>query len=408
MDKKNMIVMVLGVLFLSIAMAFNPTSGMGAEKYVTFLGLDDLTGPIAAQATTGALAREHFFREANEKGGVEGVKVKNIIVDCRYDTARAISAYNRYRKENKFLYVYVPSTGIAKVMYPYAERDKIVMQVPGVGEFQARLGRAFTYSPPYQDMFAASLDWAVEDWQKRGNPGKPVVGYIAWDNPFGKEHLLGGKEYVEKIGVKLLPPEFFPVGSLRHDVWLTRLAGQGVNYIFVAATDPEVSNVVRDAYALGLTKKIQFISDIWGTTMETGVKAHPDELEGEVIVSSYLRGDDGANHPRASTWKRYTNTPPSIITSYAGGYGMFCVPLLGALRIALKDVGYEKLDGDAFYQALLKTTGLNTEGITGPIDLSPTSRRVSRHVKFYRVTGGKIVPITDWRLCPDTVSMHKW
>ena len=79
-----------------------------------------------------------------------------------------------------------------------------------------------------------------------------------------------------------------------------------------------------------------------------------------------------------------------------------------ALKVAVQDVGYEKLSGEAVYRALQKITGEDTKGITGPIDLSPTSRRITRDVKFYRVTGGKIVPITDWRRCPDTVSLHKW
>jgi hypothetical protein len=80
-----------------------------------------------------------------------------------------------------------------------------------------------------------------------------------------------------------------------------------------------------------------------------------------------------------------------------------------ALKVALKDVGYEKLDGEAMYHALQKLTGTDvTQGQMGTIDFSPTSRRVSRQVKFYKITGGKVVAISGWLTAPDCVSLYKY
>lgn len=406
MEKKEIFVF-LGALFLTMVMVFNSTSSIGAEKYVTYLGLEDFTGPIAGITVSFNQGIHDHFKSINDQGGVDGVKIKPILLDTRYDTSRAVSAFQRYRKEHKLVFILITSTGVGRAMYPLTVKDKVPIQVPGVGYFQHLLGWAITYSPPYQDVLAACWDWALDDWQKKGSPGKPILGYMGWDTPYGREHLLGGKEYAEKLGLKLLAPEFFPVGSLKHDLWLSRLRDQGANYIYVGATDPEVSNVVRDTYALGMMKKVTIISDVWGTTEETGMAGHPEEFEGEIIPSPSVRGVDAINHPLGSLWKRYTKNKPPVQFSYMCGMSNGMV-FTKALRVALKDVGYEKLDGEAVYKALQKITGEGTDGITGPIDLSPTSRRVTRHVKFYKVTGGKIVPITDWRLCPDAVSLHKW
>lgn len=406
MKKKNSILVFFGTLLLTVAFAVSPTAGLGAEKYVTWLGLVDLTGPVGSLDVPIHMAHDHYYRYLNERGGVEGVKIKPIFVDTRYDTSRGISAFKRYRKEHKLVQIYITGTSIVKLLYPYAEKDKLVFRIGGPGEFQARLGRTFMYSPPYQDMLAAGFNWMVEDWQKKGNSGKPVVGYMGWDSPFCKEHLLGGKEYAEKIGVKLLPAEFFPAASLKHDLWLNRLAASGANYIYVSGGDPEISNIVRDAYALGLTKNIQLISDAFGTSTEN-VQAHPKELEGEVIVSHVLRGVEALNHPFAKFWTRYSKDPPSLLWPYIQGLVM-SLTFEEGLRIALRDVGYEKMDGEAMYQAMQKLAGMDVKGLSGRIDYSPTSRRLSREVKFYRVTGGKIVSISDWTVCPDAVSLHKW
>jgi hypothetical protein len=151
------------------------------------------------------------------------------------------------------------------------------------------------------------------------------------------------------------------------------------------------------------------IGDFWGQVTTVGVKTHPKELEGSMVVSPFLRGTDRIKHPMAKLFTKYRKKPledmsPFYLMGIATG-----LQFEAGVRQALKDVGYEKLDGEAFYQALQKLTGRKiTQGITGKCDWSPTSRRGSREVKFYKVIGGKLVPITDWITAPDCVSLHKW
>lgn len=401
-------VVVFFCLFLVFGFGWNQASA--EEKIVTFLDLTDITGAISGLAGPNSEICEATFKYYNAQGGIDGVKVNYIGVDTRYDVARALSAYKRYRKSTKLMLVNTIGTGLGKAIYPLIEQDKITNYTPGDGEFQAKLSRTFIYSTPYQDGFAAALDWMVDDWKKKGKTGMPVVGFMSWDNPYGREPFRGGKEYAQKIGVKLLDAELFPTGSLKHDVWLNRLAQKGANYIYVGGVDPTQTNVIRDAHALGLTKTIQFVTDYWGPDQAIGVKSHPEALEGAVIVSCFSRGSDTYKHPiMTKIWQEQLKRPLSKMPDSASIGFSWAMHYLAALKIALKDVGYEKLDGEAFYKALQKLKGMNvTQGATGICDYSPTSRRMTRHVKFFRVTGGKIVPVTDWRLAPDAVSLHKF
>jgi ABC-type branched-subunit amino acid transport system substrate-binding protein len=407
MKRMKGLVVILG-LFLVFGVGWH--TALAQEKTVTFLDLTDITGAISGLAGPGSEMCDATFKFYNAQGGIDGVKINYIGVDTRYDVARALSAYKRYRKTPKLLLVNTIGTGLGKAIYPLIEQDKITNYTPGDGEFQAKLSRTFIYSTPYQDGFAAALDWMVDDWKKKGKPGIPVIGFMSWDNPYGREPFRGGKEYAQKIGVKLLDPELFPTGSLKHDVWLNRLAQKGANYIYVGGVDPTQTNVIRDAHALGLTKTIQFVSDYWGPDQAVGVKSHPEALEGSVMVSCFSRGSDTYKHPvMPKIWTEVLKRPLDKMTDSASiGYS-WAMHFIAALRIALKDVGYEKLDGEAYYKALQKLKGVNvTQGATGICDYSPTSRRMTRHVKFYRVTGGKNVPITDWRLAPDAVSLHNF
>jgi len=396
-----------GIIVLVFIGFIGAIQSSAAEKEVTYLSLADYTAAIAGLNVPGDMGTEDYFKELNAKGGVDGVKVKFIGVDTRYDVARGVSAYKRYRTAPKLLVANAIGTPIGKAVAPLATKDKIVQLVPGDGEFQANIGRIFVWGPTYQDAFAATVDWLLADWKKKGKPGMPKLGYISWDSAYGKEPLRGGKEYAEKMGVTMAPPEFFPAGALDHTVYLSRLAKADVNYIFVGGVDPTPTNVIRDAHKLGLTKTIQFFCDYWGPT-SLGVRLHPEALEGTVIVSYYIRGDDARKHPLASLWTKYGRGKLEDMNEVYTIGMLWAWTFESALKIALKQVGYKKLDGEAMYQAYQKLTGLERGGLQGPCAYSPTSRRGSLEVRFYQVQGGKITSISGWIKAPDAVSLHKF
>jgi len=396
-----------GIIVLAFIGLIGAVQSHAAEKQVTYLSLADYTAAIAGLNVPADMGCEDYIKDLNSRGGVDGVKVKFIGVDTRYDVARGVSAYKRYRTEPKLLVANAISTPIGKAVAPLVTKDKLVTLVPGDGEFQANIGRIFAWGPTYQDSFAASIDWILSDWKAKGKPGTPKVGYISWDNSYGREFLRGGKEYADTKGVFIAAPEFFPPGALDHTVYLNRLAKAEVNYIFVGGVDPTATNVIRDAHKLGLTKTIQFICDYWGPT-SLGARLHPEALEGAVVVSYYLRGDDARKHSLANLWTKYGRGKLEDMNEvYAIGMS-WAMTYEAALKIALKEVGYKKLDGEAMYQAYQKLTGVERAGLQGPCAYSPTSRRGSWEVRFYQVRGGKINSISGWIKAPDAVSLHKF
>jgi branched-chain amino acid transport system substrate-binding protein len=404
---------VIGFLFVALAVLLalvgRPGAAFGEDKFVTWFLSGNCTGPGASATCPFVQGVMDYMEELNSRGGVDGVKIKTITVDDRYDMARGISAYQRYRKAPRLVAVSQYGTGIAKALEPLAARDRLPLFTAGGGVFQAHLGWVFTVAPPYQDGFGAALEWMVGDWRKKGNSGAPVVGFMGWNNPAGKEPLNGGKEYAEKLGVRLLPPEFYPPGSLKHDTWLTRIAKQKANYLYVDGVDPAQTNVIRDAHALGLTDEIQMVSSFWGPLATVGVKYHPEELEGTILVTPMLRGEDRLEHPMARIFTKYQKKPVQEMNAFYLIGISNALSFEQALGIALKEVGYEKISGETMYQALQTLQGMDvSKGIIGRCDYSPTSRRGSREVRFYKITDGEFVPISDWVMTPDCVSLAKY
>jgi len=403
---RSKLIFIMLFNFLSIFLVISLAAA--EEKFITYFSNADYTGPIAANVLPVDQGEEDYFKYINEKGGVNGVEIKFIGVDTRYDVARMLSAYKRYRTAHKLLMTTTWSTGATKILSPFVERDKIIQITPADGEFQANLGRTLLMCPPYQDGFSAMIDWIVQDWKSKGKSGMPKIGCITWDNPYGREKLRGGAEYAAKVGVTILESEYFKPGTLKHDIYLKRLAEQGADYIHMGGVNPTQTNILRDAHQLGLTQKIQFVSGYWGV-FSRSVKAHPEALEGAVVGSPYLRGEDAINHPLIKMlWTKYRGPIDTFPNgNYCMGVAMginFC----NALRVALEEAGYESIIGEHLFKAYQKIGGMSTEGLMGPCTYGPDSRVASRVLKFYQVKNSKLVPITDWIKAPDAVSLHKF
>ncbi|MEE4351986.1 MAG: ABC transporter substrate-binding protein [Desulfatiglans sp.] len=407
--KKGIVGFFMLFLFMTFVIAL-PAVCYGADKEVVFLNLTDYTGPAVAVAVPQTKGLDDYFRYVNEKGGVDGVKLKYIGVDTRYDVSRAVSGYKRYRKTKNLLVVNEVSTPAAKLLLPMVNRDKVVLLANAAGEFQAHIGRTFLWSPTYQDVFSAAVDWAVGDWKKKGKSGMPTIGLIAWDNDAGRVPFRGGKQYAENLGVKLLKPEFFPPGTSDHTIYLIRL--KKADYIYIAScSDPAPTNIIRDGHRIGMRyPETTFMSDIYGPDWNIGLEAYKDELQGAVVTSYYFRGTDAVEHPLAKLlWPKYRKKPMSeMMPQYLGGMAI-AMAFEAAVKIALKDVGYAKINGDAMFTAYQKLTGQNVyQGIQAKCAYSPTSRRGSEAVRFYQVKDDVMVPITGWVKTPDAVSLHKW
>jgi len=412
--------LLVGVILLAVVLALPAVSACAPKapakgKVVTYLSLGDYTGPIAGLNVPADMGCGDMFKEINATGGVDGIECNFIGVDTRYDVARGVSAYKRYRTEPKLLVVNAISTAFGKAIMPMTAKDKVVQLAPGDGEAQAKIGWVFPWGVCYQNAFGATIDFILKDWKDKGKTGSPVVGYMSWDSAYGREPLRGGKEYAEKLGVTLLPPEFFPTGAPDHTVWLKRLDAGGANYIIIGGVDPTPSNILRDAMKLGLKEKIQFVdATFWGPTEAVGIKLHPEATEGCWMCSFYLRGDEAWQHPLAAQMiPKYRGMSPEefrkvMAANYLTGFG-WALTYQEALKKALAAVSYDKLDGEAMKKGYESLTGLDvTQGMQGPSTYSPTNRQGSDVVKFYQVQKGKEVDISGWVKVPDTVALYDW
>jgi len=129
-----------------------------------------------------------------------------------------------------------------------------------------------------------------------------------------------------------------------------------------------------------------------------------------VVVSFFLRGKEALYHPLVNKlWTTYRKEAPEKMNESYGMGIAWGINYEAAVKDAIKRVGKNKLSREEIYNSYTNSlSGLSREGIQGPCTYGLDSRNGSMVVKFYQVTGGQIVPITDWVKAPDAVSLHEW
>ena len=401
-------IFLLAAVILLVISAISSNQAVAAKKKVVFVALTDFTGPVSGLCVPMAMGMEDYFRYINAKGGIKGVKIEFIQVDTRQDVARTISAYRRYRLKPKVMGWYTAASGPSKAIGPLVNKDKFILITNAVdGFFQAQLGRNFITGPCYQDSFASVIEWSIKDWKAKGNSGMPVMGYFGWDNTVGHEVLHGGKEYAEKRGIKLVI-ELCPQATPNHNPYLKRLEKGGANYVYLVFAEPEITVVMRDAYDLGLTKKIQFISLSQGATEDVSARLYPKALEGMMVNGYLIRGQDSVKNPLLiELWTKYRKKP---MDEFKGNYpnGVLVALLFSkALSKALESVDYKDLNPDEIYEAAQKLEGEDAEGLIYQIAWSKSSRRGTLYQKYYRFgTDGKMRAISDWIKTVDAIPLY--
>ena len=158
-----------------------PPTAEEPKGEIVFGMLEDLSGPLAGVSVEWVDGIKDCVRYINEeKDGVRGHKLRHTIFDFKYESALAISGWDRMKNENAVVITSGAGQG-APVIYNAADDDHIPLLVSA----GATMGQIYPTEPSY--LFANSVHPRViyislvelieEDWKQRGNAGSPRVAF---------------------------------------------------------------------------------------------------------------------------------------------------------------------------------------------------------------------------------------
>ena len=401
--RKLLVVVLLtsfvGFLFVGFS---NPASASPRKpKEIRICLLNDLTGPYASASMP---IRQGFLDACayiNERGGIKGVPIKVVERDAGGKVGVAISHYMEIREMTpKPLGIvgYVSDEGEA-LKERFVE-DKIpamwVTATPVLYPAQYTFG----VYPIYPDFFGLFIDWMVDDWwpkQEWYKKRAPRLAFLTWDSSYGRAVLTDEcYAYAKKKGVEIVAAELYGLRDVDVTTQLVRIRSKKADWIYNNSTSHGPVVVAKSMHGLGY--KVNFAStpfdhavyrlggEIMSGTIAPWSCRSPDEIEqpGVKIVLDYFKKIGRESKHRTNFY--------TLLWAVA-------LTFKEAISRAVDEVGWERLDGAAVKVQLERLGDFTPMGLYYP---NYTSTKRSPHkAMICRAEGGKILPITGWRDCPD-------
>jgi branched-chain amino acid transport system substrate-binding protein len=377
-----------------------------------------LTGPLATILGTGFINGTKDAVEAiNAAGGVCGAQLVIRLEDTQYAPNQELDVYERYRAENPPpMFVLTYGSGATIILRDRVIEDEIVNIAAGLNAdafYIPRDGWTVGVAPIYSDQFAGFVEWAQDNWDSikpAGAGDDIVVGVIGWANDFGAGATTDEAiAYIESLGVTVLPlesQEISPAADVTGQ--LQNLLASGANIIYIQSLSFGPAQVIGTLRALGQWDNVVVGGVNWAMNRDVlnilGANAglangmygifptlwwNDTDEEG---VQEALAAFEAGGYPE-------TDKGVSYLLSYGSIYALKTI-----IEHAINEVGFENLNGRAFFDAM-KDLGLISANGLFELDVRDENRAplTAQIRQVQPVDGGfDFVVVEDFFELPDT------
>ena len=171
-------------------------------------GIFTLTGPTHESCIPYADGIRNCIDSLNEKGGINGRKIRLIEADYGYLISRAREVYRTMVEKEKVHAIFGWGTGDTETLRPSVAKDKIPFMSASYSSKLGNIGEApynFLIGVTYSDQIKIALKFILDEWKNQSR--KPRVALIYNDTPFGRSPVEDGKAYAVSHGIEVVSEE---------------------------------------------------------------------------------------------------------------------------------------------------------------------------------------------------------
>jgi branched-chain amino acid transport system substrate-binding protein len=379
---------MLSGLNLSAAFAQSGDIVMGASQPIT--GVFAFAGVFLNQGMS------DFCEWKNAKGGIGGRKLRYVSEDSGYKLDQSMSVFKKIVSSHQPPIYMGDSSGWAKAAsQEVKETGKMLLSGPS---FATEL--ADPQNVPYYFMagptFLAQLKMLlkyVSDSAKGAT--KPSVALVYSDTEFGRDPIVGAREYAKTLGIPLVLEVVTKAGAVDVSTEVARLRRAKPDFVLfhghVLAPIPEFIKQMRES---GMTSRT--LSTNWSMD-KLNVDAMGDAAEGWTGIMPHVYSYETKDAPMIEELTAYARkTRPNVgYLSMFYTYSWFVGSIFAEVLERCVKAG-KPLDGPNMKTALESIDNWNTGGFVGvPISMKSHQTGLGRVYQYDK--GSKLLkPISDW------------
>ena len=394
MKKVSIVLLVVAIsVFLIFDYGFSKEVKGVTDSEIRIGAIYDQTGPATPVTVPASKAFKNYFQWVNEKGGINGRKIKLIIEDDRYSIPATISAYKKLLLKDQVLAILGPasSAGIFALTSAIL-KDKMPCVIPPSSDRVVIPPKRYMFAsgPTYEDQIQLIFQYIVRDLKKKN----PRIAFVYNDTEHGKLGFKAAEKYKDKYGIDIVSIEIVNPGVLDATSQALNIKRRNPDFILMHLLVDNSIVIMKSAMQMGITG-IPFLGTQYTCTEDTVKVAGKaaSNYTGIAIYSSWYDKGSAMKEMRKVTLKYNPGTEkPYRPKAYTQGWGDATI-LAEGIKRARKDI-----DGEALVDALEAIKDFDMRGLCGSVTFGPDNHKGSKYVKMYKanVKKGLLTPISDW------------
>ncbi len=355
------------------------------------------SGPASAYGVIGK-AIDAYFKMVNDKGGINGRKVKFVTLDDAYSPPKAVEATRQLVEQEKILCLFnTLGTANNTAIQKYMNQKKVPHLFLATGASKWGKPKDFPWTMGWQPdyhtegvIFAKHLLANVKDAK---------IGVLMQNDDYGKDYYEGFREGLGKDVGKIVRHVSYEVTDPTVDSQIIQLKDSGANAFFNIATPKFAAQAIRKAADIGW-KPVHYLNNV-SASVAAVMKPAGFENGQDIITAQYLKDPTDKQWDNAEDMKAWREWMAKYNPSGNPGdaFNIYGYAVAATMHKTLEQCGNELTRANLMKQAAnLKKAAipLLLPGIT--VNTSATDYYPIQSVRLQRFKG------ETWELFGDVMS----
>ncbi|MFI5002219.1 MAG: ABC transporter substrate-binding protein [Reyranellales bacterium] len=242
------------------------------------------SGPASAYGVNGK-AIVAFWDMINDKGGINGRKIKFISLDDGYSPPKTVECIRQLVEQDKVLCCFnVLGTAPNTAIHKYMNQKKVPQLFVATGASKWGDPKTFPWTMGYQpDYHTEAVIYAKHIL---ANVKDAKIGVLMQNDDYGKDYWEGFKEGLGKDAGRVVKHVTFEITDPTVDSQIIQLKAAGANVFFNIATPKFAAQAMRKIADLGW-KPVQYINNVSASVGTVMKPAGFDNVQ-DVVTAAYL------------------------------------------------------------------------------------------------------------------------